>query len=183
MKGKFTRIVCGLAVAVGLVFGASGCIEGKQDTREKSSHAQESLMERATAETPVPKINHFVVRKAVAKWLKRNDVPNKLFYVYVMTPMGQPLGYFVSQHYPVSYSALMTPPDTIVNGNWNGNDHVVSAPALDGVWYGGGGATDLWYFFDAETDALISLKGGMMFFTDQPLSLPGYDRIYVKEAE
>lgn len=51
------------------------------------------------------------------------------------------------------------------------------------VWYGGG-AVDLWYFFDAETDALISLKGGMMFFTDQPLSLPGYDRVYVvKEAE
>jgi len=57
------------------------------------------------------------------------------------------------------------------------HDHgnaVITAPSLDGIYYGGGGAAagcDEWFFFDSATNALIKIRGVKFFTADQPLSL------------
>lgn len=141
----------------------------KPSAQKQGEEEQENIIKRAQKAVPVPQTTNFITREAVAKWLKRMDVPRKTFYIYVFTPMGTPIGYYIAQHYPVPFSALMTPPQKIYNSSYG--NVPLNAPALDGVWYSGGSSGDLYYWFDAETDALISVKGGMLFFTDQPLSL------------
>lgn len=161
-----------LMVVVAFFFSAltfSSCLDTEPSAQSQGEQEQENIIKRAQRAVPVPKTTNFITREAVAKWLKRMDVPKKTFYIYVFTPMGQPIGYYVSQHYPVPFSALMTPPQSIHEDSYG--NVPITAPALDGVWYSGGSSGDLYYWFDAETDALISIKGGMLFFTDQPLSL------------
>lgn len=178
VKNVFISIVVVMCVmACSLTFTQSAHSMGaKPSSQEVGEKEQENVIQRAQRAVRVPQVNNFITREAVAKWLKRMDVPRKTFYIYVFTPMGQPIGYYVSQHYPVPFSALMTPPERIYY-NPNGNIKMTS-PALDGVWYSGGSSGDLYYWFDAETDALISVKGFSLFFTDQPLSL-NIDRIRV----
>lgn len=140
-----------------------------ESSRDKGSKEQESIMQRATNAYPTYNPRHFLTRDAVNKWMRRMDTPDKLFYVYVFTAMGQPIGYYVAQTRPVSACTFLTPPDRIVYAN-NGRSNVVQAPALDGVYYGQGGC-DRSFFFDATTDAFIELPNGTFHTADQPLSI------------
>lgn len=157
-----------------------GCVE--PDTTQRGVRQQESVMERAMTQTPVPIVNHFVTRKTVEKWIRRMDVPNKLFYIYVYADTGNLIGYYVAQSRPVSICTFLTPPVREYPVNGNGANPLGPAPTLDGVYYGQGGGCDQWYFFDAETDALIELVGFKIFSTDQPLSVNA-ERIRIKKED
>lgn len=144
---------------------ASSC---ESDTTKQGVAEQETNMERAMTQTRVPQLDNFQTRRTVAKWLKRMDVVNKEFYIYVIAPMGQYMGYFVAEARHVNICTSMTPP--VRRYGSLGDSPLGPAPGLDGVYYGGSGC-DAWYFFDAATDAYIETKGLAHFITDQPLDI------------
>lgn len=147
-------------------------------TQAQGEEKQEEIMSRALKAVPVPEVNNFLTRENVSKWMKRMDVPSKTFYIYVTTQMGDPIGYFVAQYKPVSTATFLTPTKKRAQGP-NGAVTLPS-PALDGTYYGEGAGVAQYFWFDAETDALIELSGFPYILSDQPLDL-GVPRIKVKE--
>lgn len=145
---------------------ALGIILAGCDTQAQGESEQERIMERARSQLPTPQTNNFLTRQAVVKWMQRQDVPDRPHYVYVYSDFGQVIGYYIAQSRPVCTNTFLTPPARTVG---SGSRAVVQSPALDGVYYGNG--CDQWFFFDAETDAMIELTGFKVFTSDQPLRI------------
>lgn len=167
------RIVSG-ALGLGLLMTLAACPNENATSNHETKNraAQQSAMEVATTSVAVPKTKHFLARQNLAEYMKRMDTPEKLFYVYERGENGNTVGYYVSRTYPQSVCTFMTPPEQVVHKDWGmdaGASVVVSAPALDGVYYKGGGC-DTYFFFDAATDAMI-LTSMKFTVADQPLSL------------
>ncbi|MFL1404213.1 hypothetical protein ACJO2E_02565 [Marinobacter sp. M1N3S26] len=168
------RQLTSIAVVVLVGLALAGCpATSEPSSSEKGQAEQERVMQRAQAAVPVPKVNNFLTREAVAKWIERMDAPQKLFYVYVLADTGNVIGYYVAQTRPVTECALLTPPQRKERadlGEWSG-DMKMASPGLDGVYYTGGCNSGEAFFFDAETDAFIGLSGLKYFVADQPLNL------------
>src|SRR6056297_2829121 len=174
------RLILLFSVVAFFMLSASDC-SSQQSTTEQAEKEQESIMQRARAQEPTYHPKNFLTRKNVNKWMKRMDVPSKLFYIYVMADNGSITHYFVAQYRPVSTATFLTPPKR----EWEiqGSNELGPAPALDGVFYGDG-AGDQYFFFDAETDAFISLKGLNYILSDQPLRVDAPKiNIAVKKSE
>lgn len=150
-----------------LIMSVTAC-DVQPSSRDVNMRQQEDVMTRATRAVPVPQVSNFLAREAVAKQVRRLDEKGKLFYVYVTSPMGQIMGYYVSNTRPVATCSLLTPPEE-QEGNGNGAN-VMKTPGLGGTYSPNpscGGS----FFFDAETDAYIEISGLSYFVSDQPLSL------------
>jgi len=145
----------------------------KKTTQEKGQQEQESTMSRARAAYPTPQVDEFLTRKNVVKWMERMDQPGKIFYIYVMSDTGSITHYFVAEYRPVSVSTYLTPTKKIkrYSSSYGAYGFTYPAPALDGTYYGEGGASDQYFFFDAETDAYIELKGLNYIVSDQPFEV------------
>jgi hypothetical protein len=152
-------------VFLSLVLMSSSC-ESQPSTQEQKE--QEAVMERARKAVPTPHVNNFLTRENVAKWVERMDTPDKLFYIYVLADNGAKIGYFVAQYRPISTATFLTPPKRLHDDiDWG---TTMPAPSLDGTYYGQGGASQQYFFFDAETDAFIELQGLNYILMDQPLA-------------
>ena len=174
------RLILLFSVSIFLIFATVNC-EVEESTTEKAEKEQESIMQRARSQEPTYHPKNFLTRKNVNKWMKRMDDPSKIFYIYVMADNGSITHYFVAQYRPVSTATFLTPPKR----EWDIWEQNVlgPAPALDGVFYGDG-AGDQYFFFDAETDAFISLKGLNYILSDQPLRVDAPKiNIAVKKSE
>lgn len=55
--------------------------------------------------------------------------------------------------------------------NGSGANPIGPAPSLDGVYRSMGGDSNYYYFFDAQTGALISLNGLNYIVSDQPMTI------------
>ena len=82
------------------------------------------------------------------------------------------VGYYVAKTVPINACNFLSSTE-VVDSTSNGKV-VLTAPSLDGIYYGGAGASsgcDAWFFFDSATDALIQIRGVNFFTADQPLRL------------
>ena len=159
------KLMLGILVVSLLVI--SGCTTAEQQ-RGKAINTRADAFAKAERQTPQPIPSNFLARKMLAKYVVRQDVPDHPFYVYVLADTGNILGYYVAQAAPVNVNAFLSSTEDARNG------YVLTAPSLDGIFYGGSGSSqggDGWFFFDAATDALVILYGVKMFVSDQPLNL------------
>lgn len=157
---KITTIILVL-VAVFL----AGC-DYQQSTQKAGEQEQEDVMQRARDQYPTPYVEEFLTRRAVVKWMERMDQPGKIFYIYIMSDVGTITHYFVAEYRPTSVGTYLTP---TMRREYGSNGSVaLPTNALDGTYYGMGGGSDQYFFFDAETDAYIELKGLNYIVSDQP---------------
>lgn len=141
--------------------------------RERNIAAQNDVISRATAAVPVPHVDNFLARQNLAEYLRRMDDPNKVWYIYELAFTGSPIGYYVSSSYPQSICTFMTPPQQVLQPSSNsyGNTAVVvTAPALDGIYYGAAGC-DLVFFFDLNSGAMVFTSINRVRASDQPLDI------------
>ena len=157
-----------IVTIIAMAFLVAGC-KGEASTTEKQEQARSSLMDKANASVPIPRIDNFLARQSVAEYMRRMDNPSKTFYIYVLGDNGNTIGYYVAKSQPMNICSFMSPTDK-VEERYGDPDVVRQAPALDGLYYGSSGC-NVDYFFDAETDALIQLNGLNYMITDQPLQL------------
>jgi hypothetical protein len=127
------------------------------------------MFARAEKLYPVPNTKNFPARESLIKYTERQDEPH-VYYVYVITGTGTILGYYVAQSFPVSTNAFLSSTEDITQ--WG----IATAPSLDGIYYGGSGSSSGsgWFFFDATTNALVTIYGdGVLgiFVADQPLKV------------
>lgn len=165
MKGKWKILGLVCLLAVGLA--VTGC-SSDQSPRQKGEETQQNFMEEAQSQEPTYDVNHYLTRKYVNKWMKRMDTPTNVFYIYIFADTGNCVGYYVAQYKPISTATFLTPPDKAEDLGQSGPS--VQAPALDGVYYGEGAGAE-YFWFDAETDAMLNLKGLNYIASDKPLSI------------
>ena len=148
---------------------------GKKSNEEAGIETQANLMEKARKQVPVPQVENFQTRKQIAKWMRRMDEPSKEFYSYIFDSNGQVLHHMVTNGRPVSVGSFMTPPKKEYSVRGGGANPLGPAPALDGVYYGGGGSAGAARFaFGAATDCyfeVVDLGAFLMIITDQPLDI------------
>jgi len=164
---KRTLTVTSVLLVLSLLIGLVGCTPAEVQ-RNKAIDQRAQMFARAEAKYPVPQNSNFPLRQSLVKYTERGDLTNHLYYVYVLADTGNIIGYYVAQGQPVSINAfLSSTEDATDNG-------VLTAPSLDGIFYGGAGASadaNGWFFFDAATDALVILYGVKLFVADQPLKV------------
>lgn len=166
--------IVGIAVLLVAMAGVlAGCTEetgGQQ--RSKAVRERSQAFNRATRAAPTPIPSNFPLRKALVEFTERQDLPNHPWYVYIIAQTGNPIGYYVAKTVPINACNFLSSTQD-VRDDAEGN-LILTAPSLDGMFYGGAGASsgcDAWFFFDVATDALIQIRGVQWFSSDQPLRL------------
>jgi hypothetical protein len=161
-----------------LTMGASGCEEGNdkaKEQRERSIQSRVNVFERAERAVPVPdrQLTNFPLRKLLAEMTIQEDKENTAWYVYLLGENGNMIGYYVAKTVPVNKCNFLSSTEEVRYSEYG--NMVLTAPSLDGIYYGGSGASgacDAYVFQDAATDALITIGGGFKFYVaNRPLRL------------
>lgn len=137
-----------LAVIALLATSLAAC--GPDDSR-LSREAQDASSERAFTAVPPYIPNEYTAREDI-NWYLQETEGRHTWYVYALSMTGEPLFYIVSDMKPRNICVSITAPDRVSTGA------VRSAPALDGVYYGGAGC-NAYYMRDAATGGFIELAG------------------------
>lgn len=165
--GKISLVGLLILIALITVF-LSACDESQVSQRRKSIELRAQMFERAEAKVPVPYTENFPMRELLVEYTRRGDMLNHPWYTYIISDTGAITAYFVSTTLPVSTSAFLSSTEDQFG------DNVLTAPSLDGIYYGGGGSTTSnsgWIFIDAATGAMGVIYGCNIITFDAPLML------------
>jgi len=169
VKSHIMGIVWTVFVAVLLTVLFTGC--GVEDNaRERSVKQRNEVFSQAENLYPNPAPQNFPSRAALVEFTLRQDMINHPWYVYILGDNGNTLGYYVAKTRPINSCNFLSSTEAV---DYN-NNLVLTAPSLDGIYYGGSGASagcDTWFFFDQSSNALIEIRGVKFFTADQPLKL------------
>lgn len=156
-----------------LLLMADSCAdESHSGARTKAVDERWDTYDRAKAQYPDPQTVNFPLRQALVKMTERQDAINHPWYIYILGDNGNVIGYYVGQTVPVNACDFLSSTENVRDDS-DGN-LVLTAPSLDGVFYGGAGSSsgcDAWFFFDYATDALIQIRGVHFYAADQPLTV------------
>ena len=135
------------AVIAALLVTGSSC-----NSDLDASHAvQQDVMERAIDAVPPYQPTEFPAREAINWYLQETEAASE-WYVYALNEEGTPVFYVVSSIKPLNICVSISSPDRKTPAG------VISAPALDGVYYGGAGC-DAYYMQDVTTGNFIEIAG------------------------
>lgn len=171
-----------LLVVVGTLFTVA-CDDPTADTigtqAVQSSNQRAASFDRAQAKFPVPHTENFPMREALVKYTERQDLLNHPWYIYIASECFQCDGgvsyqFFVGQTYPQSTCNFLSNTEAPVHFD-NLGTYMLTAPSLDGIYYGGGGSQGGgcdYFFFDAASDSMQVIQHDWKWFvSDQPLDL------------
>ena len=145
-----------------------------------SDKIQQEVMAKANAAVPAYEPQKFPARTDINTYLLETEDRSE-WYIYLLNKDGQPIFYMVSGMQPRNLCTSLTAPERIVDGRFvddTGDDYwienvVVSAPALDGVYYGGTDCGQTQYMTDLATGNFIQVSGTQftLISSKVPLSL------------
>lgn len=172
---KFYIIPC-ILLALVFLMGAEDCSgrsdeeKAQQKTRNAAVDDRYDNLRQAEKVAPQPRQANFPLRRALVEMTKREDLLNHPWYLYFLGDNGNTIGYFVSKYPPINGCAFLSSTEE-VHTEWEGTT-VLTAPSLDGIYYGGSGSSascDLWVVFDITTGAMVKVIGLKAFVADAPL--------------
>ena len=159
------------SLILGLLFLSASCsIAPASKQRRESIETRAEMFQRAEAKIPVPRTENFPLREVLAEYTRRQDLPNHPWYTYIISDTGAITHYFVSTTVPVSSLAFLSSTEDLNSEN----NLILTAPSLDGIFYGGAGAVATsggWIFIDAGTGAMGIVFGMNIMTFDAPLIL------------
>ena len=158
-----------IALLIGLlaILPLAACDDASRQ-RDRSIEARAQMFARAEAKIPIPYTENFPLREVLAEYTRRQDLINHPWYTYIMADTGAVTHYFVSTAVPVNSCAFLSSTEDISSVG------VLTAPSLDGIYYGGSGAAAAcngWIFIDAATGAMGLVFGAKILTFDAPLIL------------
>ncbi len=165
---KILSIIAVIGVVL-LTIMSVGCDNKLGEQRHSSVEERADTMGRAEALYPTPYNENFPLRQVLVEYTKRQDMMNHPWYTYIMSDTGAITHYFVSTTVPVSTNAFLGSTEDYI-----GNGVILTAPSLDGIYYGGAGSvtgSNGWIFIDAATGAMGIAYGQKILTFDAPLIL------------
>ena len=177
MRGKIRILVvvfAALAIAFALVAAACGNAgtPGGIVSRKEAISQRWHNFERAEALHPAPLQQNFPLRALLVEYTQRQDLINHPWYAYILGENGNAVYYFVSTTLPVNVCAFLSSTEDVKIDSYG--NLVLTAPSLDGIYYGGAGASascNGWIVKDAATNAMGIIYGDKILMFDQPLIL------------
>lgn len=173
---RVTVKILALCLIVATVLIAASCISertpGGEESRRQAISARWQNFERAEALHPAPLQQNFPLRALLVEYTQRQDLTNHPWYTYVLGENGNAVYYFVSTTLPVNVCAFLSATEDIKTHSYG--NMVLTAPSLDGIYYGGAGASAScsgWIVKDAATNAMGIIYGDKLLVFDQPLIL------------
>lgn len=160
-------LLLGLAVLFVALTAESTDCGGQQDkVYRQNVDIREKIFLQAQALYPIPIPSDFPLRKDLVEFTLREAKPGP-WYVYIQTDAGTYSAYYVAKNKPQNACNFLSDTKTI------SNSILRDAPSLDGIYYGGTGASgacDSWFWFDAGTNALVETRFKTTV-SDQPLAI------------
>lgn len=160
-------LLLGLAVAfLVLTAETSSCSSQREEVYGKNVVTREQIFLKAQALYPIPIPSDFPLRKDLVEFTNR-QAKSGPWYVYIQTDSGTYSAYYVAKNKPQNACNFLSDTKTMYNSVLR------DAPSLDGVYYGGTGASgacDSWFWFDAGTNALVETRFKTTV-SDQPLAI------------
>ena len=151
--------------------GDCGTTKTEEQQRKDSVKTRVDTLTKADSKVPLPKPENFPIRQALADYTTRQDLLNHPWYTYIIGDNLNIGGYYITKTGPISTCNFLSSTE-IVDSSANGKI-ILTAPSLDGIFYGGSGSSSTcgYFFFDYSSDALIILAPGVKFYTaDKPLA-------------
>jgi len=170
MRAKLSPFIFGLFVGLSFLLMASSC--GDKASRESSVDFRDQNFARAEAKYPLPAQENFPLRGLLKEYTERQDLVNHPWFAYYMGENGNVVWYFVSETLPVNVCAFLSSTEDVRDDN-DGN-LILTAPSLDGIFYGGAGASAACTSVivkDAATKAMGLIPSDKLLIFDQPLLL------------
>lgn len=181
---KFLVLVA-LAAFCMVALTAGDC-DGKDDTSKDLRHQSTDIRwdrnEMAIDRWGYPATVNFPLFKVIYDMTLREDMMNHPWYLYVITELGTYTGYYIATTPPVNACVFLSSTEEVRSGEHG--SVVLTVPSLDGVFYGGGGASgacDAWVFFDYTTGAMIWTREKMRA-SDAPFILPDVPHLVLAET-
>lgn len=172
-------ILVGVASTLILAFGANaiasslgGWPSNPGDQRHYAVDERAAVFQRAANLLPDPVTVNFPLRRMLIEMTKREDLLNHPWYVYMLGMNGNVIGYYVAKTTPINACDFLSSTEDIWTNDKSSQK--MTAPSLDGIYYGGGGVTggcDTYVFQDYATGAIIKIKGVNFYTADAPLKL------------
>ena len=165
------KVIFGLLIVATLFLVATACGDTKESRRESISFRDQNFA-RAEAKFPLPTQQNFPLRELLVEYTERQDMVNHPWYTYILGENGNVVSYFVSTTMPLNACAFLSSTEDVMHGA--DGDLVLTAPSLDGIFYGGSGASVActgWIVKDAATNAMGIIYGDKLLVFDQPLLL------------
>lgn len=165
----------GLVIAaLMLLVTATACVDTPSSEQRKEAVTQRTtVFERAQQAAPVWEPTNFPLRKALVEFTKAQDRIDTPWYIYVLGMNGDYVGYFVGSTYPINTCNFLSSSEEVISAT-NVGVAVLTAPSLDGMYYGGAGGSsscDAYFFFDEATGAAQVFKAPMFYAANAPLDL------------
>ena len=163
------RLIFAVALLILIALSTVGCSDKFNDQRRESVDSRTEIMARAESLIPAPQSQNFPLRAVLAEYTRRQDLLNHPWYTYIMSDTGAITHYFVSTTLPLSTNAFLGSTEVVFNSTL-----VLTAPSLDGIYYGGSGSvtgSNGWIFIDAATGAMGVAYGQKILTFDAPLIL------------
>lgn len=143
--------------------------------RKDDIQTRAEAYERARNAFALPETNNFPLREALVEFTIRQDMVNHPWYTYILGDNGNMIGYYVTKTGPINSCNFLSSTEDAGNPADGADATVIlTAPSLDGIFYGGGGSQgscDKWFFFDYTTNAMIEIRGLNFFTTDAQLAV------------
>ena len=171
----FSRVSKTAVVAALTVLGLAGCVsEGpdKDSAQGKKIAMTDDVTKAQEAAVPYPasELKNPLDRRNLADRLRRNNNPNAISYLYVLSNTGQPIGYFVLKGKLTSTESSLLPTDSIIDACGRGGEYcptVVQGVGDDGTYGQNEGAV---FGFTAQ-GVMVTIRSENWFQSDAPISL------------
>lgn len=180
MRTLKKSLISGAILAVVLAITAGACSDdGESESRKDEKAVKTQGYEQMVKKQPAEAMTYSPTRDTINFWMKTWEKPNKLSYVYLQNADGKVIGYYVLKGLPVSYCAMLTPPEEVLDRGSSGRiGMALQAPSMDGVYYADGGTLcSTYYGQDATTGSYPEYTVGMgqnVLLYEQPMDHPSF---------
>lgn len=162
----------GVAVGILALVGCTSSGPAADTPQGKADAIRDRMAEKWEKNAPYPEtqLGNPLDRKNISERLVRNNDPNKISYLYLISMTGEPYAYFVIKGKLTSTEASLLPTDAIIDACSKSTEYcpeVVQGGGDDGT----NGENERAVFGFTSTGVMLTLKTDNWFQSDQPLKL------------
>jgi hypothetical protein len=167
MKAALVAVIGGALLAA---CTSSGPDPDSAQGKAKAQREEVTAAQEAAVPYPAAELKNPLDRKQLADRLRRNNNPNAISYLYILSNTGSPIGYFVLKGKLTSTESSLLPTDAIIDACGQTTEYcpqVVQGGGDDGTY----GQNENAVFGFTAQGVMITIRAENWFQSDAPIAL------------